>query len=71
MSAPPSAGRSPCTGICEIDDGSGYCRGCWRSIGEIIDWPRSSAAQRAAILAQLPARRRGDTRPQRRSGGIE
>jgi len=58
VSAQQASGHSPCIGICEIDEDSGYCRGCWRSIEEIVNWASSDQAQRSAVLAQLPSRRR-------------
>ncbi len=29
---------SPCIGICVMDQDSGLCKGCQRTIDEIIDW---------------------------------
>lgn len=49
--------RSPCTNVCEIDRRSGWCKGCARSIDEIMAWPRATEAVQAAIVAQLPERR--------------
>ncbi|MDE1917920.1 MAG: DUF1289 domain-containing protein [Sphingomonadales bacterium] len=47
---------SPCTGICQIAPQTGLCRGCARTLDEIIAWPRLDAAGKRAILAKLPAR---------------
>jgi predicted Fe-S protein YdhL (DUF1289 family) len=33
-----------------------YCVGCLRTLGEIARWGEMSDDERAAILAQLPAR---------------
>jgi predicted Fe-S protein YdhL (DUF1289 family) len=33
------------------------CLGCYRTIGEIIDWSRMSAAQQWQVIDALPARR--------------
>jgi hypothetical protein len=30
---------SPCIGVCLIDDETGTCVGCGRTIDEIINWP--------------------------------
>lgn len=58
MSAPRSAASdSPCTKVCQIAPGSGLCRGCQRTIDEIAGWATMSAADRAAVLADLPSRR--------------
>ncbi len=50
--------QSPCTGVCQIDDRSGYCVGCKRTTTEITQWPFASDAEQAAILAELPERAR-------------
>lgn len=47
---------SPCTGICRIDDASGWCRGCARTLAEIADWARLPVKGKRAVLAKLPAR---------------
>lgn len=47
---------SPCTKICTLDARGDICLGCARSIDEIAGWAQASAAQRAAILDQLPGR---------------
>ena len=48
--------QSPCTNVCHIDSGTGWCEGCGRSIDEIMRWPNASDAERRAILDMLPAR---------------
>ena len=30
--------RLPCIGVCSIDDNSGYCLGCSRTLVEIYKW---------------------------------
>ena len=42
-----------------MDDESGLCLGCLRTLAEIAAW---ADAERAAIMAELPARR-GRIRP--------
>ena len=34
-----------------------YCAGCLRTLGEIALWGEMNDAERAAVVAQLPARR--------------
>ncbi len=51
---PPS---SPCSKLCLLDDASGLCQGCGRTVEEISGWSALSEAQRLAIMALLPARR--------------
>ncbi len=48
--------RSPCINVCEIERRSGECRGCARTLDEIARWPLASEAERAGIVAALPAR---------------
>ena len=47
---------SPCIGVCSMDVGTGYCRGCYRTIGEIAGWPEYDDERRREILAALPER---------------
>lgn len=47
---------SPCILVCAIDDRTGYCFGCGRTRAEIGAWTSLSDADRAAIMAALPAR---------------
>jgi predicted Fe-S protein YdhL (DUF1289 family) len=48
---------SPCTKVCAMDADNRYCLGCRRTLGEIARWGGMADAERAAVLAQLPARR--------------
>ena len=48
--------RSPCINVCEIERRTGWCKGCARTIDEIVGWPQSSEAEREAIVAVLPER---------------
>ena len=47
---------SPCISICRIDDSSGLCLGCFRSIGEIIDWARQTEACKRTVWQLIAAR---------------
>jgi uncharacterized protein len=49
--------KSPCVKICTLDPRSAVCLGCGRSIDEIARWTTMSAAERARVMAELPARR--------------
>ena len=62
-SGPPS----PCVSICRMDDASGYCVGCLRTIDEIRDWIIMMPAEREAVLKQLDLRRQFPAKP----GGSE
>jgi predicted Fe-S protein YdhL (DUF1289 family) len=48
--------ESPCVDICVVDPDSGWCIGCGRTIDEIARWGSTDAADRAAVMAELPAR---------------
>ena len=48
---------SPCTKVCVMDADNRYCLGCKRTLGEIARWGEMNDAERAAVLALLPARR--------------
>lgn len=56
MSETPINPPSPCIGICMLNSSGEYCIGCYRKLDEIADWTRYTAAQKQAILEQLPAR---------------
>jgi predicted Fe-S protein YdhL (DUF1289 family) len=51
--------ESPCNKICTLDAASGRCLGCGRSVDEIARWVGMSAAERARIMDELPARLSG------------
>ena len=48
---------SPCTKVCLLNEATGLCRGCYRTLDEIARWGTMSDAERAAVVAALPARR--------------
>lgn len=48
---------SPCINICRMDEGSGWCEGCLRTLDEIAAWGGLPDAERRAVLQRLPARR--------------
>jgi predicted Fe-S protein YdhL (DUF1289 family) len=48
--------ESPCVKICTLDARSRMCLGCGRSIDEIARWTALSAAERARVMSELPAR---------------
>lgn len=47
---------SPCIGVCVMDVASGYCTGCWRTLGEIAAWPELEDSRRREVLAAVKAR---------------
>lgn len=44
---------SPCISVCQVDDATGCCIGCYRSIDEIREWPILSADEKRAVLARI------------------
>ena len=54
---PPKAIATPCVKVCVVDGESGLCMGCYRQLSEVAQWVRFSDEERAAIMADLPARR--------------
>jgi len=53
----PGSLRSPCVSICRIDVDSGYCEGCFRTIGEISDWGGMTDERKRAVWQELRQRR--------------
>ena len=47
---------SPCIGICRIDDFSGMCEGCGRTMEEISGWPSASESDQQKTLATVAER---------------
>jgi hypothetical protein len=48
--------ESPCLKTCTLDARSGLCLGCGRTVEEIAGWSSMSAAERARVMNELPAR---------------
>ena len=48
---------SPCINVCKMDDQSGLCSGCFRTIEEIAVWARIDDSRRLGILAAVAKRR--------------
>ena len=47
---------SPCNDVCIMDPESGYCRGCLRTIEEIVEWPVLDAEEKRRILEKVRQR---------------
>ena len=47
---------SPCINVCTLDDDTGWCLGCGRTMAEIGEWPTGEPARLAAIRRELPGR---------------
>ena len=48
---------SPCINVCRMDDATGFCLGCFRTIEEIAVWSAAADAQRVRILLAVERRR--------------
>ena len=52
-SGPPS----PCISVCQMDDATGWCLGCKRTIDEIREWMIMLPEERQRVLDALKDRR--------------
>lgn len=50
---------SPCINVCEMDQQSGLCRGCLRTIDEIVAWGSASDESKRAVWAEIRRREAG------------
>lgn len=48
---------SPCINVCVIDECTGFCAGCFRTLDEIAGWGDLSETDKRAILIRVDARR--------------
>jgi len=48
--------QSPCIGVCSIDETTGFCRGCYRTIPEIRAWWDMQPAEQQSLLSVLETR---------------
>lgn len=42
--------QSPCIGVCSMDDLTGYCLGCYRTLDEIKQWWDMDNTAKAAVV---------------------
>jgi predicted Fe-S protein YdhL (DUF1289 family) len=54
----PSA-TSPCVRVCALDERTGVCLGCGRTLAEIAAWSSMSEAERLAWMTAAQSRRSG------------
>jgi uncharacterized protein len=52
--------KSPCNKVCVMDLDTGRCKGCYRALEEIGRWGSMTDAEREAVMAELPERKRAD-----------
>ncbi|MBA3696087.1 MAG: DUF1289 domain-containing protein [Methylotenera sp.] len=48
--------KSPCIGVCAINDLSGLCYGCHRTLDEIKGWWDMRPSEQKSLLSQLAER---------------
>jgi len=49
--------KSPCTSVCKMDERTGWCLGCMRTIDEIASWSVLDEAAKRRIGESLVLRR--------------
>lgn len=48
---------SPCISVCQMDQATGLCAGCGRTLDEIAAWSVYSDDEKRTVLAALASRR--------------
>jgi predicted Fe-S protein YdhL (DUF1289 family) len=48
--------QSPCIGVCSMDEATGFCHGCYRTIDEIKGWWNMAPAEQKSLLTVLETR---------------
>lgn len=48
---------SPCVGVCRINEASGLCEGCFRTLAEIAAWGGADQQEKRAVLQEVARRR--------------
>ena len=49
--------KSPCIGICTLDDAGEVCLGCRRTLHEITQWSLMTVEQKTAVLIRIDRRK--------------
>ena len=49
--------NSPCADVCAIDDDTGWCLGCGRSMQEIATWANMGDDARTKVLGEIEGRK--------------
>ena len=52
----PSPVPSPCINVCQMAPDTGLCRGCLRTIDEIVAWGTASEDYKRAVWAEIRRR---------------
>ena len=48
--------QSPCIGVCAMNEATGFCQGCYRTIDEIQQWWDLDNAQKQAVVVKANVR---------------
>lgn len=48
--------KSPCIGVCSVDEDSGVCQGCYRTLDEIKGWWNMGQDEQKNLLVALEER---------------
>ena len=48
---------SPCVSVCRMEEATGLCLGCRRTLEEIRDWIIMTPDEKRAVLARIDVRR--------------
>ena len=48
--------QSPCIGVCAVDDVSGFCQGCFRTLTEIQDWWDLDESKKKVVVEEASQR---------------
>ena len=55
--------ESPCIRECVIEEATGWCRGCYRTLDEISFWMRYTHEERRRVMTEIPLRCAAARRP--------
>ncbi len=47
---------SPCIGVCAMNDTTGFCMGCYRTVDEIREWWNMTDEEREKVMGTLDRR---------------
>ena len=50
---------SPCVSVCEMNEASASCKGCFRTLDEIAVWSILDDEEKHAVWTQIEARQTG------------
>lgn len=61
--------ESPCNDVCKLDEQTGWCLGCYRTLAEIGSWSSLADADKRAVIERSATRREAaaELRAQRRA----